>query len=121
MGILRDSFSNLPGIDVYGNLNISNGETQISMDFQGKNIVVTLKNVRRFANIFNWANSLKALKTIGFYLHSNDMDIIVSDEESQILRIGRDARSSAMTKVLGLNHVEVVSLSKCFRMFRPRL
>ena len=56
------------------------------------------------------------LKELSYVLHDAGFTVVLSDGDSNIVKLGTGAKPGKIPKAMGFDHLEILNMSKCLKM-----
>ena len=116
VGILTELSRVLAGIEASGNVRITADETGIDVDLQDKTISVVSTDLSNLKNVAKGQRPLKMLKELSCALHDARFVVVLSDGDSNIVKLGTGANPGKIPKAMGFDHLEILDMGKCLKM-----
>ena len=116
VGILTELSRVLAGIEASGNVRITADETGIDVDLQDKTINVVSTDLNNLKDVAKGQRPLKMLKELSCALHDAGFLVVLSDGESNIVKLGTGTKPGKISKAMGFDHLEILNMSKCLKM-----
>ena len=116
VGVLTNIFEHLAHVQAAGKLRITTDEVNVSVTLDDKNINVVSSDLGRLKGVFKGKQPVQMLRDISAALNDSNFHVTLSDEHAELLKLGSGVKPGRITKAMGFEHVEVVSMMKCVKL-----
>lgn len=116
VGVLTSIFEHLAHVQATGKLRITTDDVNVSVTLDDKNINVVSSDLGKFKGVFKGKQPVQMLRDISTALNDSNFHVTLSDEDAELLKLGSGVKAGRITKAMGFEHVEVVSMMKCVKL-----